>query len=96
MRCLGIRRQTYCRGNGQAQSGNDKRRESMPEPALALSRLRSSADVWILFAFGLLLPVQLPHPLICRRWHSIGPRLPMSHPGREEGYLDGAPTVCLI
>ena len=62
MSCLGIRRQTYCRGNDQAQSSNNERRESMPKPALALSRLRSSADVWIFFAFGLLFPGQLPHP----------------------------------
>ena len=49
-------------GNGEAQGRNAKRRESVPKPALALIGLRSSADVWILFAFGLLFPGQLPHP----------------------------------
>ena len=82
-------------GNGEAQGRNAKRRESVPKPALALIGLRSSADVWILFAFGLLFPGQLLIP------HLSAPALDQAPDSRRrirkgEGYLDDAPTVCLI
>ena len=91
MSCLGICRQTYCRRDDQAQSGDNKRREAMPEPTLAPGRLRPSVYVWKSLTFGLLLPVQLPHPLLALA--RIGPRPSVPSGKHRKGSPDSAPCL---